>query len=143
MRILIIEDNEAIAAEYLRFIQYALADVDGLTCTHITSIIDAFEPLAKEQWDVIIMDSRPGDPATYPPGNPENELFQANSGADLIRFRRFIEGSAEEIRASSILAVAANTPALRPSEELADYSMLKSEVEALIYQVREAAYNKA
>lgn len=108
MRILIIEDRQALAEEYLRIFGHFLKG--DYSYTHIPSIEAALAPLVEENWDVIFIDSELGPGAVYPPGSEDGEKL--NSGYDLVRFRRNIEDAAKNIDRSHIVGIAANHVAL-------------------------------
>jgi hypothetical protein len=109
MRVLIIEDRQGLADEYLRIFNHLL--VGDYSYTHVPSIEAAIPPLAQENWDVILIDQELGAPGLFPMGEGEDGLRLSN-GYDLVTFRRNIEDGVPDIAKSHIIGIAANKVAL-------------------------------
>lgn len=124
MRVLIIEDRQLLADEYIRIFGHILTGEHSYT--HVSSIEAAGPPLAKENWDAILVDSEPGPGSVFPKGEAEEEGIKLNNGYDLVRFRRNIEDTVEGIQKSYIIGIASNRVALGFFEQVgADDSILK------------------
>ncbi len=111
MRVLIIEDRQALVEEYLRIFGHLLKG--DYSYTHVPSIEAAIDPLDGENWDVIFIDNDLGPGGLFPKGtvDPE-EGTQINNGYDLVKFRRAIECDVDDIQKSHIIGIAANQVAL-------------------------------
>lgn len=107
MRILIIEDRQALADEYLRIFSHILKG--NFSYTHVSTIERALTPLAEENWDVIFIDNELGQGSVYP-HNAEDGI-KINNGYDLVKFRRDMEKD-EGIERSYIVGIASNQVAL-------------------------------
>jgi hypothetical protein len=121
MRILIIEDRQALAEEYLRIFAHLLEG--DYSYTHVPSIEAACPPLVEENWDVIFIDNELGQGVIYPPGSEDGEKL--SNGYDLVKFRRDVEG-ANNLTRSHIIGIAANQVALTFFKDVgADDAILK------------------
>ena len=116
MRVLIIEDRQALVDENLRIFGHMLEG--DYSYTHVPSISAARDPLATENWDAILIDSDLGPGAIFPEGATEGDGIKLNNGYDLFSFRRNIEDSTEGIRKSYIIGIASNQVALRFFDQL-------------------------
>ena len=122
MRVLIIEDRQALAEEYLRIFGHILKG--DYSYTHVPSVEAALTPLVEENWDVIFIDNELGQGAIYPPGSEDGEKL--SNGYDLVKFRRAIEEIEGAITRSHIIGIAANQVALTFFKDVgADDSILK------------------
>lgn len=124
MRVLIIEDRQPLADEYLRIFGHMLKG--DYSYTHVPSIEAAVGPLDGENWDAILIDNELGPGGVFPKGASEEEGTRINNGYDLVSFRRTIEDEVEGIQKSYIIGIAANQVALRFFDQLGvDDSILK------------------
>lgn len=110
MRILIIEDRQALVEEYLRIFGHLLKG--DYSYTHVPSVEASLQPLSEENWDVILVDNELGQGAVFPAGATEEDGLKLNTGYDLVKFRRVIEEDPEIVSRSYIVGIAANQVAL-------------------------------
>lgn len=137
MKVLIVEDRDALAEEYLRIFGRTLSDLE-VEYTHVSSIAEALVPLSEEAWDVILLDSDLGPPAVFPEGATEEDGAKLNNGYDLIRFRRNIEDATEEFSASAILGIAPHHVAATFQKDAgADDALLKLEILKMAHFIRQ------
>ena len=71
MHVLIIEDRQALAEEYLRIFGHLLKG--DYKYTHVSDIEGARLPLAEENWDVILIDNDLGPSSIFPEGASEED----------------------------------------------------------------------
>jgi hypothetical protein len=136
MRVLIIEDRQALAEEYLRIFNHILKG--DYSYTHVPSVEAALSPLAEENWDVIFIDNELGQGAVYPPGSEDG--IRLNNGYDLVRFRRDIEDTTDGVSKSYIIGIAANRVALTFFGDVgADDGMLKLHIPEMAERIQEIA----
>jgi hypothetical protein len=141
MRVLIIEDRQGLADEYLRIFNHLL--VGEYSYTHVLSIEAAIPPLAQENWDVILVDQELGAPGVFPMGEEEDSLKLSN-GYDLVTFRRNIEDGVEDIAKSHIIGIASNKVALTFFNDLgANETLLKIFMPEMAESIRFQAEKKA
>ena len=139
MRVLIIEDRQALAEEYLRIFGHLLEG--DYSYTHVPSIEAACSPLVEENWDVIFVDNDLGQGTVYPPGSEDGENLK--SGFDLVKFGRDVEG-ANKLTKSLIVGIAANQVALTFFKDVgADDSILKLFIPHMAEAIRDAEAVKA
>jgi len=136
MRVLIIEDRQALAEEYLRIFGHLLKG--NYSYTHVPSVEAALSPLVEENWDVIFIDNELGQGAVYPPGSEDGEKII--SGYDLVKFRRGIEDAAKGIDKSYIIGIAANQVALAFFKNVGtDDEILKLNIPDMAHRVNDLA----
>lgn len=141
MRVLIIEDRQGLADEYLRIFNHLLEG--EYSYTHVLSIEAAIPPLAQENWDVILVDQELGAPGAFPMGEGEENL-RLSTGYDLVTFRRNIEAGVPDITKSHILGIASNKVALNFFNDLgADETFLKIFMPEMAESIRFQAGKKA
>ena len=137
MRVLIIEDRQALADEYLRIFGHILEG--DLSYTHVTNIEAVISPLQAEQWGVIFVDHDLGTAALVPETEISPEI-KLNNGYDLIRYRRQIEAIRPGIDRSLIVGIAANQVALTFFQDAgADTSISKLHIPAMAEAIRQQA----
>ena len=140
MRVLIIEDRQALAEEYLRIFGHLLKG--DYSYTHVPSVEAALSPLVEENWDVIFIDNELGQGAVYPPGSEDGEKI--SNGYDLVKFRREIENANEKIAQSHIVGIAANQVALTFFKDVgANDSILKLFIPHMAEAIRDVEADKA
>jgi hypothetical protein len=139
MRVLIVEDRQALADEYLRIFGHILEG--DFSYTHVPTIEAAISPLQNEQWGVIFVDNDLGPGVSHIPTlDAQVEEVKLNNGYDLIRFRRGIEDTVEGIDKSLIVGIAANQVALTFFMDMgADTSILKLHIPAMAEAIRQQA----
>lgn len=143
MRVLIIEDKEALTEEYLRVFGRMLAELP-VEFTSVGSIEDALVPLSEEQWDVILVDSDLGPPAMFPKEAEEGDGLKLTNGYDLVAFRRSIEDAAENISRSVIIGMGPSHVAAQfLKDKGADYSLLKLEIPKMAQYIQKSAPKEA
>lgn len=141
MRVLIIEDRQPLAEEYLRIFGHMLEG--DYSYTHIPSIEAALEPLAKENWDVIFIDNDLGPGAALPPIEGQEEV-KLNNGYNLVSFRREVEGTIEGIDKSYIVGIAASQVALTFFDDVgSDDSIMKLFIPSMASAIQVEAEKKA
>lgn len=128
MKVLIVEDREALVKEYLRIFAKVIGDAE-IDFTSVNSIQDTLPALAEEDWDVILVDHDLGPPGMYPEGASEEDGVKVPNGAELTRFRRSIEDATDDMSPSFILGIP-NSHALgyRLVEAGANASLLKLKI---------------
>lgn len=125
MRVLIIEDREALIKEYLRIFGRVLGDLP-IEFVGVSSIAEALLPLLEENWEAILVDSDLGPALTLPSEDGGKIKEKLNNGFDLIRLRRCVEKEESEIKASLIIGIAPSHIALYHQKEAgADTALLK------------------
>lgn len=136
MRVLIIEDRQALAEEYLRIFGHLLEG--EYDYTHVPTIEASLKPLSEENWDVILIDNEMGQGAVFPEGASEEDGLKLNTGYDLVKFRRSIEEDSEVVSKSYIVGIAANQVALTFFTDMGtDNSILKLHIPAMATAIRE------
>lgn len=141
MRVLIIEDRQDLAEEYLRIFKHMLEG--DYSYTHVPSIEAALEPLAKENWDVIFIDNDLGPGATLPPIEGVEEV-KLNNGYNLVSFRREVENEIEGIDRAYIVGIAASQVALTFFDDLnTDDSIMKLFIPSMASTIQTVAEKKA
>jgi hypothetical protein len=142
MRVLIIEDRQALAEEYLRIFAHLLEG--EYDYTHVPSIEASLKPLSEENWDVIFVDNELGQGAVFPEGSDEEDGLKLSSGYDLVKFRRSIEEDSPVIATSHIVGIAANQVALTFFKDIgADDSILKLYIPHMAEAIRNVTAEKA
>ena len=110
MNILIIEDNQELAKEYIRIFNHILEG--DFVYTHLSDIASAIPAITDENWEMIIVDSDLGDPAMYPEGAAEGEGEEIRNGRDLVLLRLRTQKNKPLIKKSYILGIASSNVAL-------------------------------
>jgi DNA-binding NarL/FixJ family response regulator len=138
MKILIVEDRQPLADEYIRIFRHL--NEGDFTYTHVPSISAAVKPLMSENWDVILMDSELGEGHVLEGAGTEGEDVKLNNGYDLVSFRRDAENNVEKISRSFIIAATPNRVALRLFQDVGtDTGFLKLEIPKMAAVIRELA----
>ncbi|KKM18288.1 hypothetical protein LCGC14_1667220 [marine sediment metagenome] len=139
MRVLIIEDRQALAEEYLRIFGHLLKG--DYSYTHVPSIEAAIDPLDGENWDVILVDNELGAGGLFPPkGVDEKNATRISNGYDLVKFRRDVECDDDDIHKSYIIGIAANQVALAFFKNVGtDDEILKLNIPGMAFRINDIA----
>lgn len=136
MKVLIVEDLQPIAEEYIRIFRHL--NEGDYTYTHVPSIEAAISALFEENWDVVLMDSELGAPSMYPVGSMEEDGVKVNNGYDLVKLRRDLEDAEPEIDRAFIIAATTNRVALRLFQDVGtDTGFLKLEILKMAKVIKE------
>jgi CheY-like chemotaxis protein len=131
-RLLVVEDGDVFYEDYLLRIFKKTLPMDKITIVRAANLDQALEALP-EAWDMVLMDYSMG-PITELSGEP------VRNGADLTRYRRVLEQTADkELTPAVIVGISSSTASNRlMSSQGADRTLSKLEAETMARLIKGA-----